>query len=121
MAAPYLIRDHLKKEHGKVWRVLVLLKHLKGWETFGASPAAPAGNLKASYGRSRTRSDGPYTRRLWELLSSCFGPLGESWDTGGGTLMPKSHANLGNIFGSQEHNQGQAPTHPHVTGLGKTE
>jgi hypothetical protein len=37
------IRNHLKAEHGKIWRVLVLLKQIKGWETIGASTETAPG------------------------------------------------------------------------------
>jgi hypothetical protein len=37
------IQNHLKVEHGKVWRELILLKQLKGWETIGASTQTAPG------------------------------------------------------------------------------
>ncbi|KAJ7794573.1 hypothetical protein B0H14DRAFT_2621774 [Mycena olivaceomarginata] len=40
------IRNHLKAEHGKIWRVLVLLKQIKGGETIGASTETAPGERK---------------------------------------------------------------------------
>ena len=51
------IRNHLKLKHGRYWRDMVLLKHLKGWKKLGTS------NKDSPSGQHETFSlDGFYDR-----------------------------------------------------------